>query len=73
MSENKSYFCRTCEEKDSSKFYEKRYNICKACYSKKMNIHKERTKEEITELKGRVETLETRVTELEEKIQKMKK
>ena len=75
MSEEKSYSCRECEEKDVSKFYNKRYNICKSCYSKKMSLNKEKAKEEFGDIKKRVEFLEKSVEEILEELQvlKMKK
>jgi hypothetical protein len=72
MSEEKSYFCRTCEESDTSKFYDKRHNICKTCYSKKMIANKEKSKEDLNNFKKRVEILEQRVEDLEEEINKLK-
>jgi hypothetical protein len=72
MSEEKVYFCRVCEEKESPKFYDRRYNICKSCYSKRVTSNKEKSKTEIEDFKKRFEDLEKVVLELKGEMEELK-
>jgi peptidoglycan hydrolase CwlO-like protein len=72
MSEERIYNCRVCDDKDVVNFYDKRFNVCKSCYSKKMSLSKEKSKAEISEFKKKVENLEKVVEELRGEIESLK-
>ena len=62
----KVHDCKKCSEKDSSKFYSNRYNICKYCYSRKIT-------ENSSKRKVNIEELQNTITELKNKIEEQNK